>query len=89
LEAEFEMPNAEDNRKLADVEMIDMDRIVMSTAHQRTRQTRLAGDMMDYSYDPIGQLKTALGRESGGAVSRWHEQFGYAYDAAGRLAPWV
>lgn len=34
--------------------------------------------------DKIGQLKTALGFESGG-TSRLHEQFGYAYDKAWNL----
>ena len=36
------------------------------------------------TYDDIGQLKTARGKESGG-TSRLHEQFGYAYDAAWNL----
>ena len=33
----------------------------------------------------LGQLQTAQGKESGGATSRLHEQFGYAYDPAGNL----
>ncbi len=53
--------------------------------HQRTKQTRTAGDYVDYTYDDIGQLKTAVGKESGGS-SRIHEQFGYSYDAGGNLA---
>ena len=40
---------------------------------------------MDYTYDKSGQLKTAKGTESGGGTNRFHEQFGYAYDAAGNL----
>jgi RHS repeat-associated protein len=53
--------------------------------NQRTNVTRTDGSFVGYNYDPIGQLKTALGKESGGVTNRWHEQFGYAYDAAGNL----
>jgi RHS repeat-associated protein len=53
--------------------------------HQRTKQTFTAGNFADYTYDNIGQLKTAKGKESGGAT-RWHEQMGYAYDAAWNLS---
>ena len=53
-------------------------------ASQRTTLTNSAGNYVNYTYDNIGQLKTAIGKESGGS-SRWHEQFGYAYDAAGNL----
>lgn len=53
-------------------------------AGQRTQQTRADGSYVDYGYDKMGQLVTAQGKESGGA-SRWHEQFGYAYDPAGNL----
>jgi RHS repeat-associated protein len=56
-----------------------------NTASQRTRQTRLAGDYVDYTYDAAGQLKTALGKESGGATNRQAEQLGYVYDAGGSL----
>jgi len=38
-----------------------------------------------YTYDSLGQLKTALGYENGGAA-RLHEKFGYLYDAAGNLS---
>jgi len=55
-----------------------------NSGHQRTKQTLTAGNYVDYSYDNIGQLKTAKGKEAGGAT-RWHEQFGYAYDAAWNL----
>jgi RHS repeat-associated protein len=51
---------------------------------QRTNQAFTAGNYINYSYDNLGQLKSALGSESGGAT-RWHEQFGYAYDPAGNL----
>ena len=62
-------------------------------ASRRTRQTRLGApasepawtNSVDYTYDPIGQLKTARGKESGGTTNRSHEQLGYAYDAAGNL----
>jgi RHS repeat-associated protein len=56
-----------------------------NTASHRTRQTRLAGDYVDYTYDAAGQLKTALGKESGGATNRLAEQLGYVYDAGGNL----
>ncbi|NMD20342.1 MAG: hypothetical protein GYA76_08760 [Verrucomicrobia bacterium] len=56
-----------------------------NTGSQRTRQTRLAGDYVDYTYDAAGQLKTALGKESGGVTNRMAERFGYAYDAGGNL----
>jgi hypothetical protein len=52
-------------------------RLASNSGHQRTKQTFTAGNYVDYTYDDIGQLKTAKGKESGGAV-RPHEQFGYA-----------
>ncbi|MCX8107586.1 MAG: hypothetical protein N3G20_02145, partial [Verrucomicrobiae bacterium] len=52
--------------------------------HQRTKQTFTAGNYVDYTYDDIGQLKTARGKEADG-TARLHEQFGYAYDAAWNL----
>jgi YD repeat-containing protein len=39
-----------------------------------------------YTYDRIGQLKTAFGKESGGSTNRVHERFGYAYDDANNLS---
>jgi len=39
-----------------------------------------------YSYDNIGQLKTAQAYETDGVTKRQHEQFGYAYDAAWNLS---
>jgi len=56
-----------------------------NTGSQRTRQTRSAGDYVDYGYDPVGQLESAVGKEAGGATSRLHEQLGYGYDASGNL----
>ncbi len=53
--------------------------------NQRTQQGFTAGNYLDYGYDPIGQLKTALGKEYGGTTNRLLEQFGYTYDAAGNL----
>ena len=53
--------------------------------HRRTRQTRTAGDYVDYGYDAIGQLKTATGKEYGGTTNRVNELFGYAYDGAGNI----
>lgn len=55
-----------------------------NVANQPTRQTRTDGSYVDYTYDEIGQLKTASGNESGG-TSRLNEQFGYGYDAAWNL----
>ena len=43
-----------------------------------------ASNTVTYSYDTIGQLTRASGRELGG-TTRLHEQFGYVYDAAGNL----
>jgi RHS repeat-associated protein len=54
-------------------------------ASQRTNVVRTAGDYDNYTYDNMGELKTALGREAGGTTNRWQEQLGYAYDAAGNL----
>jgi hypothetical protein len=48
--------------------------------HQRTRQTRTDGSYANYTYDNIGQLKTAIG--TGGQST---ENLGYAYDAAWNL----
>ena len=54
-------------------------------ANQRTRQTRTAGDYVDYTYDKTGQLEAAIGKTSGGASDRLHELLLYNYDAAGNL----
>lgn len=53
-------------------------------ANERTNQTRFDGSSIAYGYDNIGQLRSAVGKESGGAA-RAHEKIGYAYDAAGNL----
>ncbi len=57
----------------------------LNLAHQRTGITNVAGNYVEYSYDPVGQLATATGKESGGATTRLHEKFGYGYDAGGNL----
>lgn len=57
-------------------------------ASQRTQEVYYAyavSNRRDYTYDKIGQLKTALGYDIYGETRR-HEQFGYAYDAGGNLA---
>jgi RHS repeat-associated protein len=54
-------------------------------AHQRTAMTNVLGDYRTYTYDGMGQLKTALGVEPGGVTNRLNEQFRYVYDAAGNL----
>ncbi len=53
--------------------------------NQRTKQTFTAGNYADYTYDGIGQLKTANGFEAD-TTPRLHEQHGYAYDAAWNLS---
>ena len=53
-------------------------------AGRRTNYVRFDNTSVAYSYDDAGQLKTASGKEPGGAT-RLNEQFGYAYDAAGNL----
>lgn len=59
---------------------------IYDAGNQRTRQTRTRGDYIDYGYDSIGQLKTAVGKEPGGSTNRLNEQFGYGYDKGGNLA---
>ncbi len=51
---------------------------------QRFQQTRTLGDTVNYTYDAIGQLKTAVGKEANNAT-RWNEQLNYTYDPAGNL----
>ena len=56
-------------------------------AGQRTsvsRSVATANSSLALTYDPIGQLKAALGREADN-TPRLHEQFGYSYDPAGNL----
>jgi len=51
-----------------------------NNAHQRTSQTFAEGHDIDYTYDGLGQLATALGQH--GSTNRWHERLSYGYDAA-------
>jgi RHS repeat-associated protein len=53
-------------------------------AGQRTNVIRTQGDSVGYTYDNMGELTSASGKESGG-TARLQEQFGYGYDAAGNL----
>jgi RHS repeat-associated protein len=52
---------------------------------QRTRQVFFEGNYLDYLYDASGALISAKGYESGGAVTRLQEQWGYGYDTGGNL----
>jgi RHS repeat-associated protein len=56
-----------------------------NVGNQRTNQTFLDNNYQNYTYDKIGQLTSALGKESGGATNRLQEQLQYAYDAAHNL----
>ena len=56
-----------------------------NVGNQRIQQVFTATNYVDYTYDNIGQLKTAKGEESGGVTNRLQEQLGYVYDAAGNL----
>jgi len=58
---------------------------IYNVGNQRTKQTFTDGNYTDYTYDGIGQLRTAIGYEYGGSTARLQEQMGYAYDAAGNL----
>jgi RHS repeat-associated protein len=64
--------------------ILDSESYSYNQGNQRTVETNTAGDYRNYTYDNIGELKTANGKESGG-TARLQEQFGYAYDAAGNL----
>ena len=57
-------------------------------AGERTQEAFLANNVINYTYDGMGQLQTARGQEPAfyGGGSRAQEQFGYKYDAAGNLA---
>ena len=56
-----------------------------NVGNQRTNQTFFAGNTMAYAYDNVGQLTSAIGKESGGSTNRLQEQLEYAYDAAHNL----
>ena len=57
-----------------------------NAAGQRTSQTRTDGSYVSYTYDAIGELLSAAGKESGGVTNRFNEQFSYVYDPAGNLS---
>jgi RHS repeat-associated protein len=65
--------------------VLDSQNYGYNAASQRTAETNTAGDFRNYTYDNIGEVKTAIGKEAGGVTNRWQEQLGYAYDAAGNL----
>jgi YD repeat-containing protein len=54
------------------------------TANQRTQQTRTDASYVNYTYDNIGQLESALGFTSGGSPLS-NDQRGYRYDPAWNL----
>ena len=58
---------------------------VYDPANWITNHIRTDSSYVNYRYDPIGQLKSAVGYESGGTL-RLHENLGYAYDAANNLS---
>ena len=64
---------------------LDTEDYVYNRGNQRTQQVFTAGNYVNYTYDSIGELKTALGKEAGGVTNRMQEQFGYIYDAVGNL----
>lgn len=78
--------------RLASTRLVDYSHQMVLNAHsygydlagQRTGVTNTSGDYRLYTYDRIGQLKTARGYESNGSP-RDHEKHGYAYDGAGNL----
>jgi RHS repeat-associated protein len=55
-----------------------------NTAAQQTRHTRIGGDFVDYTYDDIGQLRSAWAKEAGG-TQRSNETLGYTYDSGANL----
>lgn len=65
--------------------ILDGDQYFYDEGFQRTQQVFQVGNYINYTYDNIGQLKTAFGFESGG-TARLHEKFGYAYDKAWNLS---
>jgi RHS repeat-associated protein len=57
----------------------------LNQASQRTQQVFTAGNFVNYTYDNMGQLQSATGKESGGSTNRLQEQLRYVYDAVGNL----
>jgi RHS repeat-associated protein len=52
---------------------------------RRTAVQRVDGATVNYGYDDIGQLTSAVGYEPDGVTQRANENLGYRYDAAGNL----
>jgi len=50
--------------------LLNAHQYVYNPANQRTQQVFTAGNYVNYTCDPSGQLHTALGEESGGGTSR-------------------
>jgi RHS repeat-associated protein len=69
----------------SDSSVLDSESYAYNLAGQRIAETNTAGDFRNYTYDNMGELITAIGKENGGTTNRLQEQFGYAYDAAGNL----
>lgn len=65
--------------------VLDSASYAYNQGNQRTAETNAAGDYRNYTYDNIGELETAVGKEAGGTTNRLQEQLGYSYDAAGNL----
>jgi RHS repeat-associated protein len=63
---------------------VDLHQYSYDPGSEVTQQVFTAGNHTAYTYDNIGQLKTAQGFESAGGA-RLLEQYGYAYDAAWNL----
>jgi len=58
---------------------------IYNLGSQPTQQVFTAGNYVNYSYDNIGQVKTARGTELNGTTPRQNEQFGYSYDSCDNL----
>jgi RHS repeat-associated protein len=56
-----------------------------NVGNQRIQQMLTVGNYVNYTYDNIGQLKTAQGAEPDDS-DRLHERFTYTYDKAGNLS---
>ena len=65
--------------------LLDAHDYAYNLAHQVTNQVRVDGSWVAYTYDDVGRLRTATGRESGG-TTRLNEKLGWDYDTAGNLA---
>jgi RHS repeat-associated protein len=65
---------------------LNFDSYVYDLAGQRTKLTRVSTAEVNYTYDPIGQLRTGKAQYPGNPPwARANEQISYVYDAAGNL----